>query len=119
MTLSLSNSWVTRLTVTVMMLLLAFGGRATVALGLAVNAAAASNGGTVPVQEEEEEHRHATKAAATAAGRGDHRPFRPQPSAWQILPGSERGARAIAAVSRTATHRDADRRNGIGTALRC
>ena len=100
-----------------MMLLLAFGGRATVAVGSWLNVTflvAQSSAG-----HEEEEERHAGKGAAAAPGQRESTPVGLERVAAQGSAHARTAAGRRPVPTRIATHRDADRRNGIGTSMRC
>ena len=107
-----------RVTVTVMMLLLAIGGRPTTAIGTWPNLAFAV--AQTATSHEEEEERHAGKTTGATSGRRTPAPdtFRRATRA-QATHDRAAARRRVPTFARIATHRDADLRNGIGTPLRC
>ena len=106
-----------RVTVTVMMLLLAIGGRPVTAVGTWLSLTFIVTQATT--SHEEEEERHASKGATATSQRripGSDTPA--FGTTCRVTHGSV-SPRQQPAVARVATHRDADLRNGIGTSLRC
>jgi hypothetical protein len=106
-----------RITVTVMMLLLACGGPATMAVGswLNVTFILAQAG---PIHEEEEE-RHAGHGTTATSGRRASPSITSQRAACRRAAHGRATSERRPALAHVPTHRDADLRNGLGTPLRC